>query len=484
MTNLNTTDQENVQKKLTYQDMPEVQKNKWIIFVSVILFTFMATLDGSIVNIALPTIAKDFDVDTNKIILVVAIYMIIISTFLIFFGKLGDIFGKIKIFRIGTLVFVVGSILSGFATSIEQLIICRSFQAIGASMTMATNLGIIAEIFSSHDRAKALGFIGSAVSLGSITGPSVGGLIVEHLSWSYIFWLNAPFGIITIFLGTKYLPKDITKIKADIDFIGFIIYSFFMISFFTALFLGQEIGFKNKIILILFIFSLVSLIVFIKIELSKKMPLLNISIFKNKSITIGLICAFFVFCSNSAFFILMPFYLQSARGLNPGNAGFFMMIFPLVMVIASPLAGIFVNRIGAHKLASLGLFILAFAHSAILLTNMSTSLTLFGLIFAILGFGNALFQPPNNTIIMGASSKEELGVVGSLNAFSRNIGGTIGIAISTTILFAAMSYKYGSHVTSYIEGREDVFMFGMHVVFAFTAFALISNFILSLYRKS
>ncbi|MDR0467895.1 MAG: MFS transporter, partial [Campylobacteraceae bacterium] len=430
----------------------------------------------------LPTIAHELDVDTNRIILVVAFYMITISTFLIFFGKLGDIFGKIKIFRIGTLFFVLGSILSGFASSLEQLIIFRFFQAIGASMTMATNFGIIAEIFSTEDRAKALGFIGSAVSLGSITGPSVGGLIVEHLSWSYIFWLNAPFGIITMFLGAKYLPKDITKVKTDIDFIGFATYAIFIISFFAMLFLWQEIDFKNKIILTLFVISLIALTVFIKVELTRKMPLLKISIFKNRSITIGLMCAFFTFFSNSAFFILMPFYLQNARGLSPSSAGFFMMIFPLVMVVTSPLAGMFVNKIGAYKMASLGLLVLSFTHGSMILSDIDTSLIFFGLIFAALGFGNAIFQPPNNTIIMSAADKKELGVVGSLNALARNIGISTGIAISTTMLFTAMSYKYGSHITTYIKGRDDLFMFGMHIVFIFTFLTLIGNFILSINR--
>lgn len=471
-----------VETAQTYQDMPDVQKNKWIIFISVMLFTFMATLDGSIVNIALPTISKELNIKTNETILVVAFYMITLSTFLILFGKLGDIFGKIKIFRIGTLIFVAGSILSGFSTSLEQLIAFRSFQAIGASMTMATNLGIIAEIFSSKDRAKALGFIGSAVSLGSITGPSVGGLIVEHLSWSYIFWINAPFGIITMYLGAKYLPKDITKIKVDVDVIGFIVYMFFIVSFFAALFIGQEKGFSHNIVLIFFTISIISFILFIKIELTRRVPLLKISTFKNKAISIGLMCAFFTFLSNSAFFIIMPFFLQDAKGLDPGHAGLFMMIFPLVMVITSPIVGIFINRVGAKKMASIGLLILALAHGSIQLTTVDTSLVLFGFIFAMLGFGNAIFQPPNNTIIMGAANKDELGVVGSLNAFSRNIGGTTGIAISTTILFMAMSYKYGSRVTTYINGREDVFIFGMHVVFTFTFVTLLCNFILSLYR--
>ncbi|MFV0481630.1 MAG: MFS transporter [Campylobacteraceae bacterium] len=467
---------------LNFQEMPEVQKNRWKIFFSVALFTFMATLDGSIINIALPTIAKDFGVNTNQIIWVVAFYMMTICVLLIFFGKLGDIFGKIKIFRIGVILFLFGSILSGFSTSLDQLITFRIFQAIGSAMTMSTNLGIIAEVFTVQDRAKALGFVGSMVSLGTITGPSIGGVIVEHLSWSYIFWLNVPFGLFTIYLGSRYLPKDINTTKTPVDFIGFALYACFIISFFGAMFLAQEIGFDKPKIHLLFASSIIFLVVFIRVELRRKFPLLELKIFKNKPVTYGLICAFLIFLSNFLFYIIMPFYLQDARGFNASHAGFLVMIFPIVMVVASPIAGSFVNKIGATKMASIGLFVVMFAHGLLIFIDIETPIILFCFIVAILGLGNSLFQPSNNSIIMGSVDKKQLGIVGSINALARNIGNITGVAFSTTILFAAMSYKYGSHLSTYLEDKADIFIFGMHVTFTFSFLALLCAFLLSLNR--
>ncbi|MDR2100297.1 MAG: MFS transporter [Campylobacteraceae bacterium] len=464
----------------SFYDMPEVQKNRWKIFVSVSLFTFMATLDGSIVSIALPTITESLNIPMNKSIWIVAVYMITICTFLVLFGKIGDIVGKIKIFRIGTLIFVGGTFLSGLANSLEILIAARVVQALGAGMTMSTNLGIITEIFTPQERGKALGFIGSVVSLGTITGPSMGGVIVHYLPWSYIFWLNIPFGLLTLFLGTKYLPKDISKTKSRVDFTGFFIYAAAIILFFGSMFAGQEMGFGNIAILITLAISLLFVIFFIKYEYGKSSPLIEFAIFKNKTVTTGLICAFIVFGTNFFVFILMPFYLQTARGYTPSAAGFILMAFPIVMVIAAPIAGSLVNRFGANRLIMLGLSIIALVNLLLIFIKIDTNIVYFITLIALIGLGNALFQSPNNTIIMSSADKRYLGVIGSLNALARNVGNIVGVTFATTILFTAMSFKAGGHISTYIKGEEELFIFGMHVTFivslVFMLIALVISF--------
>ncbi|MDR1461207.1 MAG: MFS transporter [Campylobacteraceae bacterium] len=460
-----------------FQDMPEVQKNRWKIFISVSLFTFMATLDGSIVNIALPTIADSLNVPMNKSIWIVAVYMISICTFLVLFGKIGDIAGKIKVFRIGTLIFVSGTFLAGLANSLDTLVAARVVQALGASMTMSTNLGIITEIFKPQERGKALGFIGSVVSLGSITGPSVGGIIVHYLPWSYIFWLNIPFGLLTLFLGVKYLPKDVSKTKSSIDFVGFFIYAAAITLFFGSMFMGQEVGFGNTMIQILLTLSLALAILFIKYEYGKNSPLIEFAIFKNKAVTVGLICALIVFGANFFFAILMPFYLQTARGYTPSAAGFIMMAFPIVMVVAAPIAGSLAYKLGAGKLTILGLSLIALVNFLFIFIKIDMNIAYFITLVGLIGLGNAIFQSPNNTIIMSSVDKKYLGVLGSLNALARNVGNIVGVTFATTILFAAMSFKAKEHISTYVRGEEELFMFGMHITFAvsliFMAIALL-----------
>ncbi|GAT17853.1 hypothetical protein C5L25_001565 [Secundilactobacillus silagei JCM 19001] len=232
----------------SYVTDPQVQKHRWWILAAVGLFTFMSTLDASIVNIALPVISSDLKVPMNQAEWVVSIYLIVICALLLLFGKLGDSLGKIKIFRIGTVLFVLGSLLAGFNGSFYLLLLARIVQALGASMTMANNNGIVTEIFPFGERGRALGMIGSFVALGAIAGPGLGGIVLSQLSWGYIFWLNVPIGVVTIIIGQTILPADLTKSHEKIDRFGALTMALFMVSLFVGIFLGQEIGFTKPLI--------------------------------------------------------------------------------------------------------------------------------------------------------------------------------------------------------------------------------------------
>ncbi|MGO3732233.1 MAG: MFS transporter [Vagococcus sp.] len=440
-------------------------KYRWFSLVAVGLFTFMATLDGSIVNIALPTISKDLGVAMNQAEWVVSVYLMAICMFLLFFGKIGDSIGKIKVFKIGTIVFVLGSFLCGIPGSLPLLLVARVIQAIGASMTMATNTGIITEIFPIHERGRALGLIGSFVSLGAIAGPGIGGMILSQSHWSYIFLINVPVGILTMLLGWVFLPKQETKRKMSIDYIGFILFSLFIVLFFGGIFLGQEHGFNHPLILIMLAVSLVSIIRFYKYETVKDEPLVQFNLFKNKTFTISLITATFIFITNFFSNVVIPFYLQEARGIEASSAGFLMMIFPLVMVVGAPLSGYLTDKKGPYLITLVGLIVMTVTQLGYLILEMNTPIWVFVLIMAFAGGGNAMFTAPNNTIIMSSVDKTDLGVAGSLNALSRNLGMVVGIALSTTLLYSSMSIKLGEKVVGYLSHRPDVFIFGMHVTF-------------------
>ena len=175
--------------------------NMWLILIATCLFTFMSTLDGSIVNIAMPTMSKDLAISMNEAEWIVSVYMITICCLLIFWGRISDTIGKIKIFKIGTLIFILGSLFCGISSTLEMLLISRIIQATGASMTMATNYGIITENFPPEMRGRSLGVLGSFVSLGSIAGPGIGGVIIQKYTWHYIFLINIPIGIFAFVLG-------------------------------------------------------------------------------------------------------------------------------------------------------------------------------------------------------------------------------------------------------------------------------------------
>ena len=440
-------------------------KNKWIILFTVLMVTFMATLDGSIVNVALPVMTNALNVTSASIQLVVTSYLIIISATILLFGRLGDMIGKSKIFIFGIGLFTLGSLLCGITSTLSFLVLSRVIQAIGAAGTMANSQGIITEVFPPNERGRALGINGTFVALGSLLGPAVGGFILDVSKWEYIFLINVPIGIITLILGIKLLPKATKSIKEKLDGFGAILFVFAIVPLFVALGKGQEIGFTNPIILGCFAVSVMAFILFVMVERRQQNPLLQLEIFKNKLFSLSIFCAFLsfiaIFCSN----IIQPFYLQDARGFSPSTAGLVMMTYPLVISVIAPVSGYLSDKFGSAlltliglSLTTLGLFLMSS------LTDYSSKISM--VVFtAVMALGNGLFQAPNNSLVMSSVPRDKLGIAGSVNALIRNLGMICGIALSTIILYNRMSYKIGYHVTDFVAGRNDVFIYGMRIVY-------------------
>lgn len=449
----------------TFADDPQIQKHRWWILVAVCLFTFMSTLDASIVNIALPVMSRDLKIPMNQSEWVVSIYLIVICALLLLFGKLGDTHGKIRIFKLGSVLFILGSLLCGFSVGLTFLLIARAMQAIGAAMTMATNNGIITEVFPFTERGRALGMIGSFVALGSIAGPGVGGLILAHFHWGYIFWINVPVGIVAWLIGQRILPKDITVTRTPIDKAGASLFALIMVSLFAGVFVGQEIGFTQPVILGLFVVAIVALVVFIRLELRVDDPILALQLFKNKRFSISILCAFLIFVANFFFNVIAPFYLENARGMAANYAGYALMTFPIVQVVVAPIAGTISDKIGPELLTFVGLILIAISQVGYLSATLTTPLWVFMCFIGLVGLGNGIFMSPNNAIVMSSVPVKNLGVAGGVNALARELGMVIGISVATTVLFSAMGHYAGHHVTAYLPKQPEVFIAGMHVAF-------------------
>lgn len=471
---------------LSYQNNQKVQKNRWWILVAVGLFTFMSTLDGTIVNIALPVISNDLHIPMSQSEWVASLYLIVVCSFILFFGKLSDLHGKIKIFRFGAIFFIAGSLLSGIKVNLLFLLVARAIQAIGAAMTMATNNGIITEIFPTTERGKALGTIGSFVALGSIAGPGLGGLILSKLSWSYIFWLNVPVGIVAAIIGAIYLPKDITFTTSSLDKMGSFSFALGMIALFGGIFLGQQFGFTSLPVLAMLLVGVISFIWFVSIENHAENPLLQFKLFKNLDFSVSLLCALLVFITNFFFNVVTPFYLENARHLAPSQTGYILMILPIVQFFAAPVAGALSDKMNPKLLTFIGLVLLLVSQICYSLCNLNSSIWLFVGSIAIMGLGSGIFTSPNNSLVMSSVQQKDLGIAGSINSLSRNLGMVIGISSATTVLFAAMSHAKGARVTAYLPKQPEIFIYGMHVVFIISMIICLITVILSgwrLFRK-
>lgn len=436
------------------------QNSKWIVLFVVVAMTFMATLDSSIVNATLPVMSQKLAVPLSSIEWVIASYVIIICSTILFFGRLGDMIGKTKVFQCGGVVFTLGSLLCGVSHSFILLIIFRFIQGIGASAYMANNQGIITEMFPREGRGKALGILATAVALGTMIGPPAGGIIVSILSWNYIFLINVPIGIIVFIMGVKYLPKTV-KSSQKLDIPGAILQFFGTSLLFCALILAQKTGFNNKLIIITLIVSIMLIVAFICLEAKRKQPLLALKIFKNKLFSVSLVCAFISFTCIAASTILLPFYFQDTMKLSPSTTGFLLMVSPIILAIFSPICGTISDKIGSEILSLIGLLVMSIAFFLLsFLTEYSVILE--AIIFmAVMAFGQSLFQPSNNSLIMSNCPKEQLGIAGSVNSLVRNFGQIVGIILSTTLLYGFMSQKLHYHVLGYVFGKDYVFVYGM-----------------------
>lgn len=440
-------------------------KNKWAILFIVVMMPFVASLDSSIVNVALPVMSKDLSVDTSSIAWVVTSYLIAISATIIVFGRISDIVGKSKIFNFGIFLFTIGSLMCGISSSLPFLIFSRIVQGIGAAGAMATNQGIITNVFPAYERGRALGISGTFVAIGGMIGAPLGGLIVSQFSWHYIFLINLPVGIITSILALKILPRNHTKSEEKVDVKGAGLFTIFIVMLFSAMINGQQVGYDNPAIIIAFLLALVCFILFIRLELKIKAPLMDLSLFRNKLFSISLFCAFTSFLAISCINIIQPFYFQGAMKFSPATTGLVMMVSPIMLTFISPLSGYLSDKIGSEVLSLVGLSVTTIGLFCMSTLNAHSSLITIIAFLVIISIGGGLFQSPNTSLIMSLVPVDKLGIAGSTNALIRNVGMVFGTSFATTILYNRMSSKAGHRVYDYVQGRDDIFIYAMKWVY-------------------
>lgn len=453
-----------------------------LILLNVVMMTFMATLDSSIVNVALPMMAEKLSVSTEAIAWVVTAYLIVIATTILIFGKLGDIIGKIRVFKYGIAIFTIGSLMCGLANSFTVLVMARIIQAVGAAGAMATNQGIITQVFPRNERGRALGMAGTSVALGSLVGPPLGGFIVSVLSWKYIFLINIPIGIFALIMGARVLPaiEKFTKEKFDIK--GALLIIIVILTLFGSLIRGEDLGYTKPIIITGLVIAALSMIMFIKIEKRMSEPLLQLEIFKNMLFSLSLLCAFISFVAISCSNIIQPFYLQNVMNLSPAVTGLILMAFPMILAIVAPISGYLSDIIGSEILTFLGLTLTSVGLFLMSTLNQHSSILTLVTFVIIMSIGNGLFQSPNTSLIMSTVTTNRLGIAGSVNALVRNLGMVFGISMATTLLYNRMSHKLGYDVNDYIPGQEDAFIYGMKVVFITAGVLCIIGALLTAYR--
>lgn len=458
-------------------DEETIYKNRWIIQFVLIVVPFMGSLDASIVNVVLPSIKKDLGINLSLSSLIVSSYIVTIATTIIIFGKLGDLKGKGRVFLYGIIVFIFGSFLCSISPNIVVLIISRIIQGVGASIVMANNQGLTAIVFPPNERGRALGMSGSAVALGSILGPALGGFITTYLSWHFIFLINIPIGIIAFIVGYKTLPGRNSTSDIKLDKSGAFIFFVCIFILFSSLLLSQDFGFNNLYVGLGFLVVFILLFLFIRFENKLEEPMLNTSLFKIKSLCLNLVCAFIFYFISSSINLIIPFYLTDILNYSQAEISAIILVNPLVMFFIAPLSGYLSDKIGPKKVTLTGIFIIICSMFLMIQFNENTSRLFLVSSLFIFGFASGTFNSPNTTLVMSAVPAKDLGITGSINSLIRNLGMASGTSISTSILYHQMSKLAGYKVKdivygSFVYGMKSVFV--VLLIFSFVSF-IISN---------
>jgi len=459
--------------------------NKWLIFSLVAVGIFMSTLDGSIVNIALPTIMNDFHSSLDVIKWVMMVYLLTVSSLLLSFGRLSDIRGRRWVYSRGLFVFSVGSLFCGMAQNAVWLIAARSFQGMGAAMVMACTPALVSDAFPVSERGKAMGMLGAVVASGLTLGPALGGIIIHFFSWQTIFYINIPIGMATAVIADRVLRRgkfDMGR-GESFDWRGTLLTMLCLGPFLFAVTHGYKWGYTSAPILVLTGVSVLSAGGFIRLESHIAHPLLELSLLKIRLFTFPLLAAAVLFSSLFVMIFLMPFYLMNPCGFSVSETGY-IMITPFVFLsFLSPIAGIISDRLGSRILCTLGMGI--FTAGLFSLSGLTSSATPLSIVWrlALVGIGTATFAAPNNATIMSAVPPAYMGVAAGTIATARNIGMVTGIALSGSIFNSVFhTLSNGLRFRVYEPETEMIFMEAFHLAMLAGAFLAALGIVLAFLR--
>lgn len=457
---------------------------KWLILSAVSVGTFMATLNTSIVNVSLPTIAGDFGVAVTDVEWVVIAYLLATGVLLLTFGRLGDVIGYRRLYVVGFAVFVAFGTVCGFANGVGTLTGMRVVQGIGAAAVQAVGPAIVSRAFDASERGKALGINAISVSVGLALGPTLGGLIAEVSSWRWIFFINLPIGALGLFWVMRVLPKSEPRPDQTFDLVGAVLAGGMLFSVLLAVVEGADLGWASPTILSLLAVALVLFVAFVVVELRVEQPMFDLGLFAIRPFAAGSFSLFTTFVALLSALFLMPFFLQNGQVLTVLQAGLLITPLSLTTLVVAPLSGSLSDRIGTTVLPTVGLGFVALGIFS--LTTMDADTPGFGVVWrlVLVGFGLGIFNSPNQSAIIGSVPRRRLGTASGTIAQMRITGQVLGVAVSGAIISARIPDHARDLAGSLPEAaaRSQALILAVHEAFYFSAAIALFGMIASLAR--
>jgi EmrB/QacA subfamily drug resistance transporter len=423
----------------------------------------MTAFMGSALNIALPIIGIDFSASALMLSWLSTIYLLTSAALLLPIGKLSDIYGRTRFFKIGLILFTTGSFMCAFSPDATTLFLIRIIQGTGAAFIFTSSTALIVSSFPQSQRGRALGINIAAVYTGLSSGPFLGGIITHYWSWRWIFFVNSAIGFVLIVISFFYLKYELEDLRKEkFDYAGSIIYILSIILLMIGISLLPDV----KGYLVLFV-GLTMLVFFYFFESKLSTPVFDVMMFRrNKTFTFSNLAALINYSATFAIGFLLSFYLQSVKGLNPQDAGIILITQPIVQAIFSPLAGKLSDKIEPQIVASIGMSLLTIGLIFLCFLSPGMSIVLIIVNLALLGLGFALFSSPNVNAVMSSVEKKYYGVASSILASMRLIGQMLSMGL-VIIIFTI--YIGGERIT---QDNQVAFLESTRV--AFIIFSLFS----------
>jgi DHA2 family multidrug resistance protein len=429
---------------------PRPKVNKWLVTVSVTFGTLMGAIDASIVNVAIPHIRGAVGATVEEITWISTAFALATVLVMPLTAFLGRLFGQKRVYLACLVLFVIGSALCGMARSLPALVAFRMVQGFGAGALQPTEQAILRQTFPPKEQGMAMALFGMAVMIGPAVGPTLGGYIVDHWSWPWIFYINLPVGALAVFMVTNFVhePDDIRlanreaaeKQRKNMDWAGIALLSMGLCTFQYALEEGQRNDwFDSRFITGCFIVSVFSLALFVVRELSAPVPAVDISLFKDRTFLSGTVIGGLMFAMLMSLTFLLPLFMEEVLGFTATQSGLALMPRTLIMMVVTPFVGKIYNKVSPRLVVCVG--VLLFSFSAYQMSHYTLDTGASGIVAALLiqGAGFACIWVPLTTVALSSIPRHKLSDATGSNSLVRQIGGSVGLAVFATLLSRSQS---------------------------------------------
>ena len=447
------------------QAVARLSSYRWFVVGTVCIGAIMGQVDASMTQVLLPRLEVEFGARLSSVSWVAVAYLLALASFMPVFGRLSDMFGRKLLYTAGFLLFIAGSALCGYATTLPWLIFFRVLQAIGGALITANSVAIVVMIMKPEERGRGLGLQSAAQAVGLGAGPAIGGFILDTLGWQWAFWINVPLGIAGAILGWFVLPQTGNPSKHErFDWRGAILIAPALTGFVAALNELHALGPTSPILFACLLVGIVCAYLFVRTEHRTSAPLLDLALLTKPAFLLGNLANFASYATLFGVFFLVPFSLVRIYQDTALAAGLRLSILPVMLGLLAPVGGMLYDRLGARAPTCCGMLI-CIAGLAILyfcLDGVAANLWLVTLSLAVIGVGQGLFISPNSSAIMSAAPTGETGQAGSVLNVMRMLGMSTGVAGASTLLALSLGGSSGSTldlpVTALVAASRDVIL--------------------------